>query len=249
MATPREREAQDDTGHDRPDRRAIRPAPHFALRDAEHYQCHARETECRTAIVDLALRVRIFGLAQDLLPEHHSEQGEGNVDEKERSPAERVDQHAADRRAERRGEATHRAPDGDGLGALLDRKLGQHQGERGGRELGPADGLHHASEHEKPSARRDTAQQRTEAEPQHAANETAFATEHVGETTRGQQCRGIRDGVGGEHPGEHAAAAEVFLDRALGDDDDRQVERHQECRNRSETENSVGVPERRGSSR
>jgi hypothetical protein len=59
---------------------------------------------------------------------------------------------------------------------------------------------------------------------EHTANEAALATEHVGKTPRSEQGCRVRDCVGREHPREQASATEIFVNRPLGDDNDRNVE-------------------------
>ena len=158
-------------------------------------------------------------------------QPDRHVDVEDRLPADRLDQHAADHRADRDGAADRGAPDAD-RGAAVAAAVGRReQGQRRGEHHRPADALQPAREVEHERRGREPAQRGGGREHREADEEHAAAADPVGDRAGREQERRERQRVGVDHPLEVLErGAEVALDVRQRDVHDSDVDQEHERR-------------------
>ena len=165
-----------------------------------------------------------------LLQQSGREQDRGEadrrVDEEDPLPADVLGEHAAEQDADRASGARHRAPDRQGLVALV--ALGERRredGERCGRDHRPAESLDGAGADEEVVRAREAAGQRGQGEEPEARHEQPATAEQVGTAPAEQQEPAERERVRARDPLQtRIREVQILLDRRQGDVHDRDVD-------------------------
>ncbi len=206
------------------------PARDGRLRDGEHCCCHRRGDRRRAPDVQVALRTAVPRLTKQSRREQRGGHPDRNVDQEHGSPAEELDQHAAQylagHEADRRGSTvfTERAVTPRALG-----KPGRDQGERSRRDDGCAGALDHARRDQQHRVLREAAGQRGRREGQQPGDEHPAAAEQIGGAAAQDQQPAECDRVTGDHPLHRGGReAEFPLDGGQGHVHDAEVEHHHE---------------------
>ena len=176
-------------------------------------------------------------------PRHHRADPDGDVDEEDPLPAERLREHAAEQEAERTASAGDGAPDAECAGAVTGPGEGRRDDrERCRRDQGGAQPLQGAGADELSRRRRQPAQQRCDGEERHAREEQALAAEEVSRPAAEQKEPAEEQRVRVDDPLQAAVRkAEIGLDRRQRDVRDGGVEHDHELREAHEDEDDPAV--------
>ena len=170
--------------------------------------------------------VGVPGLGNVAGGHHGHEQADRDVDQEDRPPGDRLDQVAAEQRAERRGDAAEPRPRPDRPGpvALPEARLDHRQAARG--EQGAADALQQPGGDQRVGARGDRAEQRRRGEPGDADHEDPPPAVAIPERPTEQDQGGEGEQVAVQDPLQGARlGSEVLADARQGDVDDGAVEK------------------------
>ena len=132
--------------------------------------------------------------------QEQTNQADRNVDEEDPAPAEGIHQHAAQNRADQRGNTRGRTPNAHGDTARVRREheRNQRHGLRGHQRCTQA--LHHAGSDERLNVRRQTTPQGSKRKNTHTDHVQVLLTEAVTHTAGNEQRHRVRQQVGARHP-------------------------------------------------
>ena len=132
--------------------------------------------------------------------QEQADQANRNVDEENPAPAESIHQHAAQNRADQRGDTRSRTPNAHGNTARIRREhqRNQRHGLRGHQRR--AQTLHHAGSNQRFNVRCQTTPQGSKRKNSHTDHVQVLLTEAVTHTAGNEQRHRIRQQVGARHP-------------------------------------------------
>ena len=132
--------------------------------------------------------------------QEQTNQTDRNVDEENPTPAEGINQHATQNRANQRSNTRGRTPNTHGDTARIRREhqRNQRHGLRGHQRRAQA--LHHAGSDERLNVRRQTTPQGSQRKNTHTDDVQVLLTEAVTHTTGNEQRHSVRQQVGARHP-------------------------------------------------
>ena len=200
MPRPRHPERQRHRGHDACRQRdvaeRVAPRPLLAVDGAECKPSHGQGDDGGPHPVERR-GGRLVATLRHVLPgrpRRHRDQGK--VDEKGRSPRDRVDQNAADHGPEDGRRARCAGPCAERAALLLAREVGGEERQRARDEQGSGGPLEDPEQDEQLHVRGQAAQRRGDAEAEKAGDERALATVEVVDRARQDQKRAQRQQVG-----------------------------------------------------
>ncbi len=215
--------------------RAPRPA-HAALhdRDEECRDRHAEQTDA--GVVDRVRTMRDL-LAQEQRQPDDREQPDGHVDPEYPVPRQRLDDEAAGKRSDDRGEAPHARQPALHARPLL-RRVKVADDRRCNRlDRACAEPLQQAERDQRRHRPREAAQRRPDEEDDDAADEHRTATVEIGELAEDENRHRLRQQEAGENPRVVREAAELADDLRQRRRDDRHFHRGHEQREHHAAEN------------
>ena len=213
----------------RPRLAGSRPAPLRGERERHQQGDEEDAEERRAGVVDARRIFEPLGPRQQEEAPQKRHQPDGQVDEEDRPPAERVDEEAAQRRTQAQPQVHGHDVDAEGAAALVRR---EHRGDdrgRGREHQGAPDALDDAATDEPGAVHAERREQRAQREDDDAEQVEAHAAVLVGQPANGNQQDGRRQQVGGLHPHRRREAeVEVLSHAGQGNGDDGPVERGHE---------------------
>jgi hypothetical protein len=178
---------------------------------------------------------------QEAIGEKKSQHAERHDDEKDRPPAERSDQDAAERGAERGADRRHGADQPHGAaGPLLRHRLADHR-QRKRHHDGGAKALRGPPGKQQPERRRDAAQERGQREQHDSGKQQPAAADDVAEPSGADDQAGDGEQIGQHDPlGLLEGRRERLGQGRQGDIGDAAAERGQQHRERQAGERKAG---------
>ena len=209
---PHEHHAEDDAEEDQPADERIGPVAGLLVREADEERHDGAGEDGRAPIVD---RLHGLGMAHGRQepPQHEQrEEAQGQVDEEDPVPADRVGEESAERRADDRGDGEHRAEQALVLAALARAEEVTDDRERDREDRAGAQALEAAEDDELPHLLGEAAEQRAEEEEADADHDHRPPPELVGELAVDRPAHGRGEQVDRDDPDVVLVARQIGHD-------------------------------------
>ncbi len=204
---------------------------------AQHQRAERRGQQRRAEVVDPVMCL-VPGGVQRRLQDGERDHADREVDEEDPAPGQRRGEEAAEQRADHAGQPEHGTEEALVAAALARRHDVADRRHRAHHQAAAAEPLERPEQDQLGHALRDPTQRRAGQEHDQRELEHDLAAVQVAELAVDRRDRGLREQIGGDHPGDVVESAEVADDRRQRGRDDRLVQRrHQQHQHQAREHN------------